>query len=77
MALDASTDRVTVHLKTDRPTRDRVLGSLRSRGITMQDFFNDLMQALIENPDRIHEINTWSADLPKAARRPQGRPVRV
>lgn len=70
-------DRVTIHLKTDRPVRDRLLGTLRMRGITMQDFFDDLMQTLVERPERIQEITDWMTDLPKAPRKSPGRPVRV
>ena len=70
-------DRVTIHLKTDRPVRDRLLGTLRMRGITMQDFFDDLMQTLVEKPERIQEITDWMADVPKATRKAPGRPVRV
>jgi hypothetical protein len=70
-------DRVTIHLKTNRPVRDRLLGTLRMRGITMQDFFDDLMQTLVERPERIQEITDWMADVPKAPRKSPGRPVRV
>lgn len=70
-------DRVTIHLKTDRPVRDRLLGTLRMRGITMQDFFEDLMHTLVEKPERIQEITDWMAGTEKAPRRAPGRPVRV
>jgi hypothetical protein len=70
-------DRVTIHLKTDRPVRDRLLGTLRMRGITMQDFFDDLMQTLVERPERIQEITDWMADMPRTPRRAPGRPARV
>lgn len=70
-------DRVTIHLKTERPVRDRLLGTLRMRGITMQDFFDDLMQTLVEQPERIQEITAWTADVPKAQRKSPGRPVKT
>jgi hypothetical protein len=70
-------DRVTVHLKADRHVRDRLLGSLRAEGITMQDFFENFMQMLITQPERFKEIKQWTADLPKVPRRSPGRPVRV
>jgi hypothetical protein len=75
---DAATiDRVTLHLKADRHVRDRVLGSLRADGITMQDFFENFMQMLVTQPDRFKEIKEWTADIPKVPRRSPGRPVRI
>lgn len=58
----ATTERVTLHLKTERRVRDRLLGSLRADGITMQDFFEHLMQALVTQPERIHEIRAWTEE---------------
>ena len=50
-------ERVTLHLKTERVTRDKLLGALRARGITMQEFFDRLMQALVEHPAYLDEID--------------------
>jgi len=55
----APTDRVTLHLKTNRDTRDRLLGALRARGTTMQGFFEKLMEMLIANPEYIEQIEHW------------------
>ena len=55
-------DRVTLHLKTDRAVRDQLLGALRSRGITMQQFFDTLMRALITNHDYITQGESWDTD---------------
>lgn len=57
-----TTERVTLHLKTERRVRDRLLGSLRADGITMQEFFDDLMQILVNQPGRIDEIRAWSEE---------------
>jgi hypothetical protein len=59
MPATATKERVTLHLKTDRCVRDRLLGSLRSTGVTMQDFFEHLMQTLVDEPARIQEIKDW------------------
>ena len=60
-AIDAH-GRVTLHLKTERQVRDRVLGTLRSNGITMQEFFDSLLRTMIEQPGRIEEMRAWWED---------------
>lgn len=58
-------DEVTLHLKTERVTRDRLLGALRARGTTMQQFFDTLMHVLVTHPDYLDEIDGWvEADDP-------------
>lgn len=52
-------DEVTLHLKTERVTRDKLLGSLRARGTTMQQFFDTLMHVLVTHPDYLDEIEGW------------------
>lgn len=49
-------DRVTVHLKLDRPVRQEVIGNLHRQGLTMQDFFENLMQTLAADPKQIDHI---------------------
>ena len=70
-------DRVTIHLKTDRHVRDRLLGALRSDGTTMQDFFEQLMQTLVTQPARMKEIQSWHAERPQAQKKRAGRPARA
>jgi hypothetical protein len=77
MDTPASGDRVTIHVKTDRHVRDRLLGALRATGMTMQQFIDQLMQALVTHPERIEDIQRWNADVPQAARKAPGRPARV
>jgi len=55
---------VTLHLKTDRAVRDRLLGALRARGTTMQQFFDTFMRLLIEHPEYIDQIEQWADDAP-------------
>lgn len=45
----------TIHLKTSPALRDRILGKLRSRGVTMQGFFEDMFR-LIDTDDAFFEI---------------------
>jgi hypothetical protein len=62
MASPKKPEQVTLHLKTERMVRDRLLGTLRARGTTMQQFFDSLMRALIEHPEYIEEIEQWADD---------------
>jgi hypothetical protein len=55
---------VHLHLKTDRAVRDRLLGALRARGTTMQQFFDTFMRLLIEHPEYIDQIEQWADDAP-------------
>lgn len=52
-------ERVMVSVKTERSIRDRLLGSLRMEGITMQDFLDDLMHTLVLHPEYLDIIKTW------------------
>ena len=52
----APDDRVTIHLKTDRHVRDRLLGALRADGTTMQEFFEHLMQPLSRSPSAFKRL---------------------
>ena len=71
-------DRVTIHLKMERHVRDRLLGAIRAEGITMQDFFEQLMQTLVTEPGRVQKMmQTWSAEQPQTARKAPGRPPRA
>jgi hypothetical protein len=72
----ATLDRVTLHLKTDRHVRDRLLGSLRAEGITMQDFFENFMHLLVTQPERFKEVKQWTADVSMPPRKAPGRPAR-
>ena len=45
----------TIHLKTSPALRNRILGKLRGRGITMQSFFVDLME-LIDTDEAVLEM---------------------
>lgn len=72
----APIDRVTIHLKTDRHVRDRLLGALRAEGITMQDFFEHLMQLLVTQPDLMHAMKDRKTDGPPATKKRAGRPAR-
>ena len=74
MDTPAPSDRVTIHLKTDRHIRDRLLGALRSDGTTMQEFFEHLMQLLVTQPERIQEIKGSRIAVPHAAKQRAGRP---
>lgn len=57
---DMSADpRVTLHLKTDRMVRDQLLGALRARGLTMQEFFDRSMRKLIHHPEYIDVMRSW------------------
>lgn len=47
--------KATINLKTPYELRNRVLGKLRMRGITMQDFFVDIMQ-LIDSDEAVLEM---------------------
>ena len=71
----ASGDRVSIHLKTDRHVRDRLLGALRADGTTMQDFFEQLMQTLVTQPERMKDIQRWHAERPQTAKKRPGRPA--
>jgi hypothetical protein len=55
-------NRVTVHLKLDRPVRQEVIGNLHRQGLTMQEFFEDLMQALAANPHRIADVSAFATE---------------
>ena len=77
MDTHASGDRVTLHLKTDRHIRDRLLGSLRAEGVTMQDFFEHLMQLLVTQPDLMQEIKGRKAEAPPALKKRAGRPAKA
>jgi hypothetical protein len=74
MDMPAPDDRVTLHLKTNRHVRDRLLGALRAEGITMQDFFEHLMQLLVTQPERIQEIKGSRTAAPHVAKKRAGRP---
>jgi hypothetical protein len=76
MDMPAADDRVTLHLKTNRHVRDRLLGALRAEGITMQDFFEHLMQLLVTQPDLVQEIKGRKPQAPQSARTRAGRPAR-
>ena len=77
MDTTAQGDRVTIHLKTDRHIRDRLLGALRANGTTMQDFFEQLMQTLVTQPARMKDIQSWHAERPQTAKKRAGRPSRT
>ena len=77
MDMPAPDDRVTLHLKTNRHVRDRLLGALRAEGITMQDFFEHLMQLLVTQPDLVQEIKGRKAQVPQAAKKRAGRPAKA
>lgn len=62
---------VTLHLKTQRQSRDRLLGSLRSRGTTMQSFFDRLIDTLNNDPARLEEVLTWQPETKPRRRDPQ------
>jgi hypothetical protein len=62
MASPDKRDIVTLHLKTERAIRDQLLGALRSRGTTMQQFFDTLMRMLVEHPEYIDQIEHWDDD---------------
>ena len=53
-------NRVTVHLKLDRPVRQEVIGNLHRQGLTMQEFFEDLMGMLATDPAWIAHIRKLS-----------------
>jgi len=67
MAVADTRDIVTLHLKTDRVIRDQLLGRLRSRGTTMQSFFDTLMRILVEHPAYIDQIEHWDDDDKESA----------
>ena len=54
-------ERVVVAIKTSRTIRDQLLGALRMEGITMQDFFDELMHTLVLHPEHLDTIKTWLA----------------
>ena len=62
MASPDKRDIVTLHLKTERAVRDQLLGALRARGTTMQQFFDTLMRMLVEHPEYIEQIEHWDDD---------------
>lgn len=64
MTSEHKRDVVTLHLKTDRVVRDQLLGALRARGITMQQFFDNLMHTLVERPTYIEQIKQWDDATP-------------
>lgn len=45
----------TIHLKTSPDLRDRTLGKLRGRGVTMQGFLEDMLR-LIDTDDAFFEL---------------------
>lgn len=53
---------VTVHLKLPREIRQKAIGNLRYQGLTLQDFFEDLMTALAADPARIADIQALAAE---------------
>jgi hypothetical protein len=61
MPVATEKQRVTVHLKLDRPVRQEVIGNLHRQGLTMQEFFEGLMQALAADPARIADVR-WLTD---------------
>ena len=63
MPVVSDKERVTVHLKLDRPVRQEVIGNLHRKGLTMQEFFEGLMRALAADPERIADV-WWLMDQP-------------
>jgi hypothetical protein len=64
MTATATANRVTVHLKIDRPVRQKVLGHLHLQGLTMQTFYEDLMRALAQDPARIAAVQALAQAPP-------------
>jgi hypothetical protein len=56
MSATSTDDRVTLHLKVKRAVRDQMLGKVRAKGVTMQDFFETLMSACITNDEAFAEV---------------------
>ena len=68
----APVDRVTLHLKADRHVRDRLLGALRAKSITMQNFFEAPHADACRQPERIEDIQRWNAEVPRQRGKHQG-----
>ncbi len=55
MSTKDTEDKVWVHLKLARQDRERLQGLLRAEGRTMQSFFNDFVEDVIEHPSKLQE----------------------